>query len=349
MNAAVEQHPGAHHPGTLNTLAPGPQGPGPLTAAMQAANAHAHQNARPGPLTAAMQAANAAGSGPGSLNAAMVAANATDSGPGPLTAAMQAANSGATAPGPLTAAMQAANANATAPGPLTAAMQMQAAGGTGAMAAAMMSPGISSGLAGGASAIVNQSNGSVDLAQLFMAPEYSGNYTSGGGHGLPTAGQKHVADVPEPVERPMKKARALGPRAGEAVATQGSAVEQAQRAAAEKAERFADERKNQRAVVESGGEEDVVEEGDANLAPDELRKKRYLRRLELNRQSAAVSRVRRREYVKELEDKLVGVEKEKYRLQGQVDTMGSENMRLRAQMRSLQAQLGKPEPDGNRR
>jgi Basic region leucine zipper len=149
----------------------------------------------------------------------------------------------------------------------------------------------------------------------------------------------------------------------------GSAVEEAQRAAALKAERFADERKQKRAAeatiakrprddgsgAGATGDADVSEDApgngsddagpsdaDANLPPDELRKKRYLRRLELNRQSAAVSRVRRREYVKELEDKLVGVEKEKYRLQGQVDSMGNENLKLRAQMKALQAQLGRP-------
>lgn len=133
----------------------------------------------------------------------------------------------------------------------------------------------------------------------------------------------------------------------------GSAVEEAQRAAAAKAERFADERKQRRmaeAIIAKRPREELVvdgdegssDPGDANLPPDELRKKRYLRRLELNRQSAAVSRVRRREYVKELEDKLVGVEKEKYKLQSQVDAMGNENLKLRAQMKALQTQLGRP-------
>lgn len=185
----------------------------------------------------------------------------------------------------------------------------------------------------------------------------------------------------EPVARPppTKKARTVsaaipaGVMLGTTVGTglrgvsaselqAGSAVEEAQRAAALKAERFADERKLKRkaeasiakrpmeVVAMSGppsdgggsGDDGAPSEGDAHLTPDELRKKRYLRRLELNRQSAAVSRVRRREYVKELEDKLVGVEKDKYKLQSQVDSMGNENLKLRAQMKALQAQLSKP-------
>jgi bZIP transcription factor len=145
------------------------------------------------------------------------------------------------------------------------------------------------------------------------------------------------------------------------VRMEASAVEAAASAAAAKAERFASERRMQRAAAaEASGappatkrsrEEDTSDidnggglssDADATLAPDELKKKRYQRRLELNRQSAAVSRVRRREYVKELEEKLVSVEKEKFKLQSQVDLMGDENSRLRTQMKNLQTQMGKP-------
>jgi hypothetical protein len=173
-----------------------------------------------------------------------------------------------------------------------------------------------------------------------------------------------VAEAPfAKKQRPARKSVSSQlPDASESNARlESSAVEAAASAAAAKAERFATERRMQRAAqastaapatsVKRPREEEpsdpemgggLSSDADANMPPDELKKKRYQRRLELNRQSAAVSRVRRREYVKELEDKLVSVEKEKFKLQSQVDLMGDENTRLRSQMKALQSQLGKP-------
>lgn len=51
----------------------------------------------------------------------------------------------------------------------------------------------------------------------------------------------------------------------------------------------------------------------------------YQRRLDMNRKSAAVSRVRRRAYVKELEERLAVVEAEKFQLEGKLEIMISQN------------------------
>lgn len=184
----------------------------------------------------------------------------------------------------------------------------------------------------------------------------------------------HAAPV-----RPSQLAMTL-PTPDAAKLQANNAVEAAQRAAAAKADRFADQRRRQRAAAaavaaasrpapqlrlddglpgkrhresislddehDGSGGGAVSSDPDAGpLGEEDIKKKRYQRRLELNRQSAAVSRVRRREYVKELEDKLVAVEKDKFKLQSQVDLMGDENIRLRAQMKALQTQLGKPPSD----
>lgn len=135
-------------------------------------------------------------------------------------------------------------------------------------------------------------------------------------------------------------------------------MEEAANAARAKAEQFAEERRRSRAGDStqigvslkrnrddsSGGEEcnvsESISEPDGTNSSSDVKRKRYERRLELNRQSAAVSRVRRREYVKELEEKLVGVEKEKLNLESQVAVIGDENERLRLELKSLQSQLG---------
>lgn len=65
------------------------------------------------------------------------------------------------------------------------------------------------------------------------------------------------------------------------------------------------------------------------------KQERYKRRLDMNRESAAVSRVRRRAYVKELEERLAAVEAEKLQLEGKLDIMLSQNEDLKKQLDRL--------------
>lgn len=128
--------------------------------------------------------------------------------------------------------------------------------------------------------------------------------------------------------------------AGEAGGPSSSAIEEAKLLAQEKADKFAQKRKRSRRQTEEEKPKLIVDtEEDKKLSPADLKKKRYNRRLELNRQSAAVSRVRRRAYVEELEGKLMNVEKEKLSLEDQVTVMHAENIKLREQMRQLQEHL----------
>lgn len=78
---------------------------------------------------------------------------------------------------------------------------------------------------------------------------------------------------------------------------------------------------------------------------DPTKSSRYKRRLALNRESAAVSRIRRRAYIKELEDRLAQVEKEKHELIGQVQIMLSQNEKMSSQLTEcfrLVASIQKP-------
>lgn len=79
------------------------------------------------------------------------------------------------------------------------------------------------------------------------------------------------------------------------------------------------------------------EEGGAKKEEDsEVEKQeRYKRRLDMNRESAAVSRVRRRAYVKELEERLAAVEAEKLQLEGKLEIMLSQNEDLKKQLDRL--------------
>lgn len=80
----------------------------------------------------------------------------------------------------------------------------------------------------------------------------------------------------------------------------------------------------------SGG--DGGDGGDAEDDDEGTKSSRYKRRLALNRESAAVSRIRRRAYIKELEDRLARVEKEKHELIGQVQIMLSQNDKMSSQL-----------------
>lgn len=196
----------------------------------------------------------------------------------------------------------------------------------------MMSAGIGSDLVGAAA---NQNNGDFDIADFLMESESPGSYSAAAA-ALVHVGEKHVGDVAEPADRSAKKAR-VWPRAGQATAARGSGVGQEQGAAG----RPGDERQMQGSSLP--GEGDAIVIRDVLLSPDDLRKVRYLQRLEANRLSGIGSRVRTKEYVRDLEDKLAGVKDERHRLKGQVDNMRSENMQLQMQMMNLQAQLQKPE------
>ena len=55
----------------------------------------------------------------------------------------------------------------------------------------------------------------------------------------------------------------------------------------------------------------------------------------MNRESAAVSRVRRRAYVKELEERLAAVEAEKLQLEGKLEVMQSQNESYKKQLDNL--------------
>lgn len=117
-----------------------------------------------------------------------------------------------------------------------------------------------------------------------------------------------------------------------------SAVQEAQVRARIKAENFAKNRKRKRHEdLDSDDKSDKAQaDEDSNLSPEQLRKKRYMRRLALNRESAAVSRVRRREYVKLLEEQLVNAEKERVRLATELGDMQSRHGQLRDQLIKLE-------------
>lgn len=133
--------------------------------------------------------------------------------------------------------------------------------------------------------------------------------------------------------------RMMGMQMGAPGGAASNAIEEAKQNAQQKADKFAQKRKRTRKQVEEEKPKVGEEPEDKSLSASELKKKRYNRRLELNRQSAAVSRVRRRAYVEELEGKLIHVEREKLNLEDQVSVMQTENMKLREQMRHLHEQL----------
>lgn len=79
-----------------------------------------------------------------------------------------------------------------------------------------------------------------------------------------------------------------------------------------------------------------------NAAADDSeaeKQERYQRRLDMNRESAAVSRVRRRAYVRELEERLAVVEAEKFQLEGKLEIMMSQNESFKRQLTDLFAMV----------
>ncbi|KAI0562483.1 bZIP transcription factor [Gracilaria domingensis] len=138
-----------------------------------------------------------------------------------------------------------------------------------------------------------------------------------------------------------------------------SAVEEARLRAQREAETFAESRRPKRDAplitrqsdVSSWGEQpakrlrtdDTPRSSDRDQplpkgAGDESeveKQQRYKRRLDMNRESAAVSRVRRRAYVKELEERLAAVEAEKLQLEGKLEIMLSQNESFKKQLEHL--------------
>lgn len=86
-----------------------------------------------------------------------------------------------------------------------------------------------------------------------------------------------------------------------------------------------------RSNSKSSHDKDEKKEEDSEVEKQE----RYKRRLDMNRESAAVSRVRRRAYVKELEERLAAVEAEKLQLEGKLEIMQSQNDGFKKQLEHL--------------
>lgn len=75
----------------------------------------------------------------------------------------------------------------------------------------------------------------------------------------------------------------------------------------------------------------------ADESPEKTHQKRYQRRLQKNRDTAYISRIRRRAYTTLLEESLTAVESEKKQLSSKVDTLKSEICSLQAELRGLYA------------
>lgn len=118
-----------------------------------------------------------------------------------------------------------------------------------------------------------------------------------------------------------------------------TAVQEAQVRARMKAESFAKDRKRKRTDTGRVEKPEKLPEDDSKLSPDQLKQKRYQRRLALNRESAAVSRVRRREYVKLLEEQLVNAEKERVSLATQLAEMRKQHAKLQDHLKELEARM----------
>lgn len=148
--------------------------------------------------------------------------------------------------------------------------------------------------------------------------------------------QREAVIAPLPREEKKGVAPTTGHRSVLGSGIVSSAVQEAQVRARMKAESFAKDRKRKRHHEPAEAEREKVSEEDAKLTQDELKKKRYKRRLALNRESAAVSRVRRREYVKLLEEQLVNAEKERVRLATELNDMQQQHSKLREHLDQLE-------------
>ncbi|KAJ8904602.1 hypothetical protein NDN08_001120 [Rhodosorus marinus] len=90
------------------------------------------------------------------------------------------------------------------------------------------------------------------------------------------------------------------------------------------------------------------EKVDPNESPEKVHQRRYQRRLQKNRDTAFISRIRRRAYTTLLEEALTNVEDEKKKLSGSVESLKAEIASLKVELRGLytnKLQVGSP--DGN--
>lgn len=117
-----------------------------------------------------------------------------------------------------------------------------------------------------------------------------------------------------------------------------NAVHEAQIRARMKAESFALARKKENAKRRKSAANTIrgTNQAKSNLTAEELKQQKYRNRLRLNRESAAVSRVRRKEYVKLLEEQLVNAEKERVRLAAELMDMQKQQNKLREHLTELE-------------
>eukprot|EP00188_Purpureofilum_apyrenoidigerum_P001986 Plantae.Rhodophyta-Purpureofilum_apyrenoidigerum.ctg21653.p1 GENE.Plantae.Rhodophyta-Purpureofilum_apyrenoidigerum.ctg21653~~Plantae.Rhodophyta-Purpureofilum_apyrenoidigerum.ctg21653.p1 ORF type:complete len:459 (+),score=106.19 Plantae.Rhodophyta-Purpureofilum_apyrenoidigerum.ctg21653:120-1496(+) len=84
------------------------------------------------------------------------------------------------------------------------------------------------------------------------------------------------------------------------------------------------------------------EKTNPNEPQEKVNQRRYQRRLQKNRDTAYISRIRRRAYTALLEESLTSTENEKRRLNGVVDSLTSEIATLKAELRGLYASRNAP-------
>lgn len=117
-----------------------------------------------------------------------------------------------------------------------------------------------------------------------------------------------------------------------------SAVAACKEKAARVGDEFARKRKLQMDTENKRNPKKIkMEKRPEEMTKEELKKKSYAHRLYLNRQSAAVSRVRRQAYVKFLEESLTDIEKAKCRQESQIGNLRDENLKLKAQLQQMQS------------
>ena len=125
-----------------------------------------------------------------------------------------------------------------------------------------------------------------------------------------------------------------------------SALERARERARRLANDFSKDRKrkkqaeNDAAIASSKRARMAAEVSGSEISLQQLSEQRYKRRLQLNRQSAAVSRVYRRQYTDELETELKSVEQQEKKATDEISTLRAENERLRLRLTELSGGAG---------
>lgn len=118
--------------------------------------------------------------------------------------------------------------------------------------------------------------------------------------------------------------------------TSSCAIDHARRVAQGKADEYVEERrvrKGTKSLMESADEAT----DDVEFKVDESKKRRYARRLELNRESAGVSRVRRKAYIEGLEAQVERIEQEKNEMERKLEVACAENLILKVKLDRMYA------------